>query len=1396
MITIEEKQKENEGENSSDNQQKNKLNLNPFASRISINNTLNKYLEKDNNEFPKKIKIKTKLNSLSQKQLNNGSKKQNEYQLKRSIKINPQKNNENGSIYHFDAYSEIKSDITHTSNLEFFINNNKKNHEFRLKNNKISTTKYNLITFLPKGLFYQFTRLPNVYFLFITIIQSIPVISPLNALTAIIPLIFVLGVSMIRELIEDLSRHKYDKMNNNEEVMVLREGKFETTQSKLLKNGEIVLIYENESIPADMVILDSGIGDGKCYVETSSLDGEKALKLKIANTKIAGLISNRINKNINYKNLKLHKIKDLINFEINGFIQVIPPNSNLNQIDGRLNIFVMENNLVTKEENFSINIKEFILKGSVLKNTNWIIGVIIYTGMDNKIILNSKKPRMKISHLEIKMNYCLIGIFIFILISSLLYSYYHYYLYRKNNKFYTNFVPLEESITMDSFINFFTYFLLFNTLIPISLIVTIEIIKMAQGLLIHWDIELYSKTQHCLCKAKTVSIIEELGKVNFIFSDKTGTLTQNKLSFKYCIIGNKLYKNFEIPSEFKRRTSQVTNMSRFQQKVNKFQSIAKRVEEGFLADYIKKCKEKIQECEDNGKVEMLNKMFFDKKQLEEDVYYINEFLIALALANECMVDTRFNDNNDNSFDSVKYVATSPDDLELVKFASRQGFKLIQTSFDEKVILIGRRKLKFKILQALNFSSERKRMSIIVEDSKGIIKIYTKGADMEITRRLSHKSRYSENYKNTMHDIECISNLGYRTLMVAFREIDKKEYLKWKEKFHMEDLNEGIKNKIIERSYEAIERNFELLGATIVEDKLQDKVPETIEQLKFAKIKFWVLTGDKMNTAVNIGYSCNLISKDQQIFKLQLEKDKYLNTNFESNFQINKFFNDFNSYLKKLAEKYNIIPENSPKHARKSVISIRSGISSDSESISDEYINLGLYKALEQKKYNELYSIIIEAPILIALFQDEDLTEKFLSICYHSNSVLCCRVSPFQKSQIVQKMKQFSPDSVSLAIGDGSNDVSMIMEANVGIGIMGEEGMSAAKASDFSIGEFKLLKRLLFFHGRTNLNRISNLILYFFYKNIIFTISQLFFGPFSLLSGQTIIDDWYITCYNLIFTALPLCIAALTDIDLEEADLNKKEKELPLLYKESRDEKIIFRRRSFLFTAIKGAIVSFIMFGICVNNQFLGNKGHIGDLWYLSLLYYLSILFVVTNNLFFMTHYIVNILLISVGVTTFLFLIIFLIFVHYGLLFDYKSKATILPSVSNLSFYVYLFFSIGFNLVLDYTLKVRNFLFDKHLSTELFRQKTMNNKKKKKELKYKKSERNFNNNEVSGVNLINKNSILQGYHFNDHERISYFNKNNLGKITVIKRCNSKGVPEKIFKFKKEKKSNEEKESSNS
>ena len=1272
--------------------------------------------------------------------------------------------------------SDIKSDYTRCSNFEFFINDNEKNLEFKLKDNTITTTKYNFITFIPKGLLYQFARLPNVYFLFTAIIQSIPIISPLNSLTAIIPLIFVLGVSMIRELVEDLGRNKYDKLNNDEEVIVLRDEKFIKSKSKTLKSGEIVLIYENKHIPADLVLIDSGMRQGECYIETSSLDGEKTLKLKIANSKIHGLFSNRLKDN----KKKIEKMQNLIDFKISGFVQVINANSNLNQIDGKLSFFIQENDSL-KEDSFPITIKEFLLKGSVLKNTNWIIGIVIYTGMNNKIILNSKKPRMKISQIEIRMNNCLIGIFCLLIICCIICCVLHYYQYKSNIKFYINFVPLDRGLTQYCLINFFTYFLLLNTLIPISLIVTIEIIKIIQGIFIEWDARLYCKTRHYFCKAKTVSINEELGNVNFIFSDKTGTLTMNQLKFKYCLIKNECYESFDLIKIIKKQQSDAPNIINTNLKLNleKIPKISYTFNEGFFHELIRKKQEKIQECEDNGKSIIDNNIIVHKSELENDIFYINEFFTALAITNECMVDDYKGE--------IKYIGTSPDDLELVKAASKQGYKLVHTSFDKKSVIIEGKKINFEILNVLNFSSERKRMSIIFRDPQGKIKIYIKGADCEINKRLSESSRNSPIFKKINADVECFSNLGFRTLMIAYREIKEKDYNNWREKLHLEELNINKKHKIIEKYYDVIEKNFQILGATVVEDKLQDQVPETIKEIKSAGIKFWVLTGDKMNTAENIGFSCNLISKQQKIFKISCLDDDEERIKYDSYKEIIKLFKDFQKYLKYLARKYNFIRINS-------IISKSSEVRQDKNSVHDDIssnlsssytINFELFETLKKKHYIEPYSILIEAPILIGLFRDEEQTEKFLSICYNADSVLCCRVSPFQKSQIVQKIKQFAPEAVTLAIGDGGNDVSMIMEANIGIGIIGEEGMSAANASDFSIGEFKLLKRLLFFHGRTNLIRISKLILYFFYKNIIFTISQFFFTPFSLSSGQTIIDDWYITCYNLIFTAIPLCVTALTDYDVMEEDGKEVIENLPLLYKESRDEKKVFSALDFIIVIIKGMIISFIMFLFCVQNKSLNQKGNISDLWYLSLLYYLSILFVVTNHLFFITQYIVFILPIIVLITTFLLLFVFLFLVHYGLLFEFKSKASILPSLKNTSFYLYLFFLIGLNFSIDYCLKLKSFYLNNSISSELERIRVDYEKKtilknKIRVSKINEVKRSISNSvEQSRLSLINNNfkNII-----NNYDKISYFNKNNLSKLTDFKISRIKKVSMTLSKIK--------------
>jgi magnesium-transporting ATPase (P-type) len=286
-------------------------------------------------------------------------------------------------------------------------------------------------------------------------------------------------------------------------------------------------------------------------------------------------------------------------------------------------------------------------------------------------------------------------------------------------------------------------------------------------------------------------------------------------------------------------------------------------------------------------------------------------------------------------------------------------------------------------------------------------------------------------------------------------------------------------------------------------------------------------------------------------------------------EINNFFEEFQEFIIFLVKKYNlesifldninIKKDNNINFGNLEIINSQSESESENESNKSDYtsVNLEIFHYLKEKKLLEPFSIIIEAPILIELFNNDKIRKSFLRIAYNSNTVICCRVSPSQKSKIIKTIKRFDKKAITLAIGDGSNDVSMIMEANIGIGVYGEEGTGAVQASDFAIGEFQLLKRLLFIHGRTNLYRITQMIIYFFYKNFIFTFSQFYYSARCLSSGQTIIDDWYITCYNLILTTFPLCVAAITDSDIDLNDIKMVNKNLALLYRENRDIHIIF-----------------------------------------------------------------------------------------------------------------------------------------------------------------------------------------------------------------------------------------------
>jgi magnesium-transporting ATPase (P-type) len=381
-----------------------------------------------------------------------------------------------------------------------------------------------------------------------------------------------------------------------------------------------------------------------------------------------------------------------------------------------------------------------------------------------------------------------------------------------------------------------------------------------------------------------------------------------------------------------------------------------------------------------------------------------------------------------------------------------------------------------------------------------------------------------------------SVLGYRTLFIAMKILSEEEYNKFASDLKEAQMSLENKDEKVAKVYESIEQNLILLGATIVEDKLQDFVPETIRDLRLAKIKVWMLTGDKMNTAYNIGLSCNLISKKMKTFNI-MGQEKKVNTDLED---INK------------KEREQIILD----------------FAKEFQGFKNEF------NSMEKPSFG----ILVDEKALLTISEDDQIQKIFLEIAKEAETVICCRVSPLQKSQVVKMMKNYDTNGITLAIGDGGNDVPMIMEAHIGVGIYGEEGLRAVQSSDYAMGEFKFLRELLFSHGRMNNVKNSECIHYFFFKNFVETFGHFIFGFYNNFTGQTIIDDWFITLFNLLFTSLPLGTKAILDIDVCRDDGNIIYKILPSMYKENRDSPI-FTLRKFSLNILKGLIY-------CITNNFL------------------------------------------------------------------------------------------------------------------------------------------------------------------------------------------------------------------
>uniref|UniRef100_A0A096MSD2 Phospholipid-transporting ATPase n=1 Tax=Papio anubis TaxID=9555 RepID=A0A096MSD2_PAPAN len=706
-------------------------------------------------------------------------------------------------------------------------------HLNKFRDNQISTAKYSVLTFLPRFLYEQIRRAANAFFLFIALLQQIPDVSPTGRYTTLVPLIIILTIAGIKEIVEDFKRHKADNAVNKKKTIVLRNGVWHTIVWKEVAVGDIVKVVNGQYLPADVVLLSSSEPQAMCYVETANLDGETNLKIRQGLSHTADM-----------------QTREVL-MKLSGTIECEGPNRHLYDFTGNLNL--------DGKSLVALGPDQILLRGTQLRNTQWVFGIVVYTGHDTKLMQNSTKAPLKRSNVEKVTNVQILVLFGILLVMALVSSAGALYWNRSHGE--KNWYIKKMDTTSDNFgYNLLTFIILYNNLIPISLLVTLEVVKYTQALFINWDTDMYYIGNDTPAMARTSNLNEELGQVKYLFSDKTGTLTCNIMNFKKCSIAGVTYGHFP---ELAREPSS--------------------------DDFCRMPPPCSDSCD------------FDDPRLLKNIEdrhptapCIQEFLTLLAVCHTVVPE--------KDGDNIIYQASSPDEAALVKGAKKLGFVF----------------------------TARTPFSVI---------------------------------------IEAVSNT-----CVRFRS------------------------------------------------------PTSV---KIVPVK-WHVCCKVQATRAAITQHCtdlgNLLGKENDV------------------------------------------------------------------------------------------ALIIDGHTLKYALSFE-VRRSFLDLALSCKAVICCRVSPLQKSEIVDVVKK-RVKAITLAIGDGANDVGMIQTAHVGVGISGNEGMQATNNSDYAIAQFSYLEKLLLVHGAWSYNRVTKCILYCFYKNVVLYIIELWFAFVNGFSGQILFERWCIGLYNVIFTALP------------------------------------------------------------------------------------------------------------------------------------------------------------------------------------------------------------------------------------------------------------------------------------
>ena len=1053
---------------------------------------------------------------------------------------------------------------------------------FAYCNNFIKTSQYEFWNFLPKVLLEQFdprSKIANVYFLLIAVLQCIPQITTTQGVpTTLIPLTALILVDGFFLFLEDIKRHISDRAANATKISRYNPERvqFEVSKWKDLEVGDFVQIGTRETVPADVVLISvSEKGDiptGKCFVETKSLDGETSLKARQALP-------------ATYHTVTTVRALD----RVRGSVSMEHPNRSIHSFQG---VFEMEKSDEGKSKTTcEISKENLLLRGSVVRNCDWVIGLVVNTGKDTKILMSMPQRVVKRSELERNMQKEIYKVFILLVIMCLLGAIGDWQ-WKDYNDFYNVwYMNAPGKTDVVSFLISFAHFLLIHApLIPVSLYVSIAVARYAQSYFMRQDLEMYYEFEDRPMDVRNMNVNEQLGQISHIVTDKTGTLTCNIMDFRKMSIHGVLYGKG------------ISGIARAN-----WESAGREIPKDIL------------EYEAKAQANAVKHVAFYCPVYEQDMSVqspqrarVINFFRVLAICHDAEIerDPTIKD------DAGRLSASTSDDEALICAADFFGFKFVDR-LEGNILKLENRYSRasinteeIEILHMFEFTVKRKRLSVIAKDIlTGAITMYIKGADSVILPLLV-PGQNADVVKLTCADRDKFAEDGLRCLFVASRTIKEEDYKAWNRQYNaaridirqLERKKKGESNQL-DDLLEDLEQGFTLLGCTGIEDRLQFGASDCVEELSAAGINIWMTTGDAQDTAVNCGLAAKVILPAKHSHHCIFDRKEF-KTKLEMR---NAFKTHINTFDSKLEED-------------------------------------GLQLMVP-------WYLIIDGATLAIAMEDkvqDGMRQLLAELCLRCRSVISCRVSPSQKRELVMFLSE-TPGSIVLAVGDGANDVAMIRSAHVGVGLIGQEGEQAAICADYSISQFRYLSPLILKHGQCNYTRLSNLICYVFYKNLLLSLAMYWFNLNNGFSGQSIFTDGAIQMYNLFYTSLPILYYAAHDMSFSAVTFYR----FPQTYRACISGKY-FNTKVF-WTWMATALLESLILGVLPLYMLQGfdkQFGLLSSFWQAGVLSMSGIAFCVNTKIFFIqtkfhwSHY----LLISVGV---LFWIISVAVISSEMTFDYN-----------------------------------------------------------------------------------------------------------------------------------------------